>query len=95
LSAAGRTNAVLLRDIFHNPFRAPPLLDPLWLTWQNGTVRKLALTIYDERRWADLPILADALEEAGCTDTELLSHCRGGDEHTRGCWAVDLLLGKQ
>jgi hypothetical protein len=83
----------LLRDIFGNPFR-PAVLDPSWLAWHDGAVRKMAQAIYDERRFADLPILADALEDAGCTDATILAHCRGRGEHVRGCWVVDLLLGK-
>jgi hypothetical protein len=54
----------------------------------------IAQRIYDERAFADLPILADALEEAGCSSTELLAHCRHPGPHARGCWAVDLILGK-
>jgi hypothetical protein len=81
----------LLRDIFGNPFR-PAAVDPAWLTWRDGTVRRLAEVIYAERRFADLPVLADALEEAGCDNPDILNHCRGG-EHVRGCWVVDLLLG--
>jgi hypothetical protein len=86
--------ADLLRDIAGNPFRATPTADPAWLTWRDGTVRRLAETIYNERRFADLPVLADALEEAGCTDAEILDHCRGGGEHVLGCWMVDLVLAK-
>jgi hypothetical protein len=55
----------------------------------------LAQVIYDERRFADLPILADALEEAGCTNTDILDHCRLPGEHVRGCWVVDLILRKE
>jgi hypothetical protein len=65
-----------------------------WLAWNENTVPRLAQTIYDERAFDRLPILADALEEAGCTDTAILDHCRQPGEHYRGCWAVDLLLGK-
>ena len=83
----------LLRDIFGNPFR-PVAVDPAWLVWHDGIIGKLAQRIYDERAFADLPILADALEEAGCTNAELLAHCRHPGPHARGCWAVDLLLGK-
>jgi hypothetical protein len=83
----------LLRDIFGNPFR-PVTLDPSWIAWNAGAVKKMAQVIYDERRFADLPILADALEDAGCTDPAILSHCREPGEHVRGCWVVDLLLGK-
>jgi hypothetical protein len=85
--------AHLLREVFGNPFR-PAILDPAWLAWNGGAVRKVSQAIYDERRFAALPILADALEDAGCADTEVLTHCRGPGEHMRGCWVLDLLLGK-
>jgi hypothetical protein len=65
---------------------APPL--------HSTPVRTLAQAIYDEHRFQDLPILADALDEAGCTNADLLSHLRGPGPHVRGCWALDLLLGK-
>jgi hypothetical protein len=84
--------AGLLRDVFGNPFR-PAVPSPAWLAWNDGAVRKMAQAIY-EGRFADLPILADALEDAGCTDAAILAHCRSGGEHVRGCWVVDLLLGK-
>jgi hypothetical protein len=84
----------LLRDIFGPlPFRAIAL-DPAWLTWNHATVHAIAGRIYDERTFHDLPILADALEDAGCTDPDILAHCRQGGEHVRGCWVVDLILGK-
>jgi hypothetical protein len=86
--------AELLKDVFGNPFR-PVSVSPSWLTWNGGTVAKLAAAIYDERRFADLPVLADALEDAGCADAAILGHCRGPGEHVRGCWVVDLLLGRQ
>jgi hypothetical protein len=69
-------------------------VEPAWLRWQGGVVAKLARAIYDERRFGDLPVLADALEDAGCDSREILAHCRSGGEHARGCWLVDLLLGK-
>jgi hypothetical protein len=84
----------VLRDIFGNPFH-PISLDPGWTVWNNGLIRKMAGDIYNERRFGDLPILADALEDAGCTEPNILSHCRGPGPHVRGCWVVDLLLGKQ
>jgi hypothetical protein len=84
----------LLRDIFGNPFR-PVSIDPAWLQWHGGTVVRLAAAIYDERRFEDMPILADALEEAGCADGHLLDHCRLPGEHARGCWLLDHLLGKE
>jgi hypothetical protein len=86
--------SALLRDIVGNPFRTPPAIDPGCLQWQGGTVRRMASAIYDGRRFAELPILADALEDAGCDHADILSHCRGGGEHARGCFVVDALLGK-
>jgi hypothetical protein len=84
----------LFRDVFGNPFR-PVTIQPAWLGWNEGTVVKMAQAIYDERAFDRMPILADALEEAGCTNQDILSHCRSGGEHVRGCWVVDLLLGKK
>ena len=83
--------ASLLRDIFGNPFR-PVTKDPAWLT---STVTALAEVIYTERASDRMPILGDALEDAGCTNQEILGHCRGPGPHVRGCWVVDLLLGKE
>jgi hypothetical protein len=85
--------AHLLRDISGNPFRPFPPIDPAWLAWHGGTLRQLALEIYNERAFDRLPILADALEDAGCDNAELLGHLRGPGHHVRGCWVVDLLLG--
>jgi hypothetical protein len=89
-----RSQADLLRDIFGPlPFR-PVTVHPSWLGWKDGTVVQLARSIYEDRRFQDLPILADALEEAGCTNPDILGHCRSGGDHVRGCWVVDLILGK-
>jgi hypothetical protein len=85
--------AALLRDVVGNPFRRPSVA-PAVLAWHGGTVPRLAAALYVERRFERLPVLADALEEAGCTDVEILAHCRGPGPHVRGCWAVDLVLGK-
>jgi hypothetical protein len=84
----------LLRDILGPlPFR--PVTVPLSvLGWNDGAVVKLAQAIYSERRFGDLPILADALEEAGCDDPEILAHCRAAGPHFRACWVIDALLGK-
>lgn len=88
--AEAGSQAALIRDIFGNPFR-PVAADPGWRT---STVVTLARTIYDERAWDRLPVLADALEDAGCTNADLLGHLRDPAlTHVRGCWAVDLLLG--
>jgi hypothetical protein len=81
----------LLRDIFGNPFR-PVTVSPNWLT---PAARYLAQAIYDDRAFDRMPILADALEDAGCTNADILNHCRQPGEHCRGCWVVDLLLGKE
>jgi hypothetical protein len=82
----------LLRDVIGNPFRVVAV-DPGWLGW-NGVVPKLAQGIYVERAFDRLLILADALEEAGCTNADILGHCRGPGPHVRGCWVIDLILGK-
>jgi hypothetical protein len=95
--------AALLRDVVGPVlFRDVPI-DPGWLTWNDGTVVRLAASAYEERVLptgtmdaARLGVLADALEEAGCRDAEILGHLREqGGVHVRGCWAVDLLLGKE
>jgi hypothetical protein len=90
--------AALLRDIFGNPFR-PALISRAWLT---PTVTALATAAYQERLppsgaldGARLAVMADALEEAGCTNAELLGHLRGPGPHVRGCWAVDAVLGRE
>ena len=84
-------HVALIRDVFGNPFR-PVAVDPVWVT---STVRQLAQAIYDERAFDRLPIFADALEDAGCSDQAILSHCRRPGPHVRGCFVVDLLLGKE
>jgi hypothetical protein len=87
----GHRQLPLLRDIFENPYR-PGWADAAWLTPQ---AIALAETIYAGRRFSDLPILADALEEGGCDNAELLAHCRQPGPHVRGCWAADLLLSRE
>ncbi|MBN9521069.1 hypothetical protein J0H58_21550 [bacterium] len=79
-----------MRDIFGNPFR-PVALDPAWRT---EAVVALAAGIYADRAFERLPVLADALEDAGCDHADVLTHCRGAGPHVRGCWVVDLFLGK-
>ena len=92
--AERRTQAQFVRCIFGNPFLPAPSISALWLKRGEETVRKLAQAIYTDRAFDRLPVLADALEDAGCTDADILAHCRSGGVHVRGCWAVDLLLGK-
>ncbi|MGH7221890.1 MAG: hypothetical protein ACRELF_01530 [Gemmataceae bacterium] len=91
-----------LRDIFGNPFRPAPTIERASLSWNEQTVVRLAQTIYADRDLPDgtldltrLAVLADALEEAGCTNADILAHCRQPGQHVRGCWVVDLLLGKE
>ena len=81
----------LLRCIFGPPHFRPEALDPAWMS---STVKRLAEAIYETRDFSRLPILADALEEAGCADAEILTHCRQQGPHVRGCWVVDLVLGR-
>jgi hypothetical protein len=90
----------LIRELFGNACPAAPL-DPACLTWSDRTIVKLAAAIYEERELpagtldsSPLPILADALEEANCTDDTILSHLRGPGPHVRGCWVIDLILGR-
>ena len=91
----GATQSALIRDILGPlPFR-PVAVPPSVLAWENGTVVRLAQAVYSGRRFADLPILADVLEEAGCTDPDILSHLRGPGPHVRGCWPVDLILDQR
>jgi hypothetical protein len=86
----------LLRDVLgFSPFRAAATIEPSVLGWNGGTVPKLARAIYDARDFGRLPLLADALEHAGCADAPLLGHLRGPGPHVRGCYALDLLLGKE
>jgi hypothetical protein len=89
-----RTMAVLLPRVFHdvfgNPFR-PATLDP---TWRTPTVVALASQMYQLRDFSPMPILADALQDAGCDSADVLGHCRGPGPHVRGCWVADLVLGK-
>ena len=93
--AGGRGEQVaqvaLLLDIFGNPFR-PVTSDPSWLT---STVVSLAEGIDTQRAFDRMPILADALQDAGCDAADILDHCRRAVSHVRGCWVIDLLLGKE
>jgi hypothetical protein len=89
----GAAQADLLREMVMNEFR-PVTVDPLWLAWNDAAIPRLAGGIYHDRAFDRLPVLADALEDAGCDNADMLAHCRGPGPHVRGCWVVDLLLGK-
>jgi hypothetical protein len=99
--AVRAAHADMLRDLFNNPFRPSPPQPLAVLTWDGGTIRRLAQAIYDERQMPSgtldtlrLCTLADALRDAGCRDEALIQHCRESGPHVRGCWAVDAVLGK-
>ncbi len=83
--------SLLVRDIFGNPFR-PVSFAPEWRT---STALALATQMCESRDFGAMPILADALQDAGCADENILLHCRGPGPHVRGCWVVDLVLGKE
>jgi hypothetical protein len=81
----------VIRDIFGNPFRPVSFSS----SWGTATVLALARGMYESRDFSPMPILADALQDAGCESADLLAHCRQPRGHVRGCWAVDLLHGKE
>ncbi|MBN9119949.1 MAG: hypothetical protein J0I06_12435 [Planctomycetes bacterium] len=82
----------LLHDIFGNPF----LLVPFSTAWRTDTAVTLARQMYESRDFSAMPILADALQDAGCDSADVLAHCRDADQpHVRGCWVTDLVLGKE
>jgi hypothetical protein len=80
----------LIHDVVGNPFRS--VIDD---RWRIGTVTQRARAMYAERAFDRLPMLADRLEDAGCTSQVVLDHLRGSGLHARGCWALDLLLAKE
>jgi hypothetical protein len=86
--------AAAVRDVHGpNPHRQVSL-DPALLGWNDGTIARLARAVHDEKAFDRLPVLADALEEAGCSDAEVLGHLRGAELHMRGCHVLAALLGK-
>jgi hypothetical protein len=78
----------VMREIFANPFR-PLEFDPAWRT---TSVVQLAQRIYESREFFAMPVLADALQNAGCDNAAVLDHCRAPGQHLRGCWVLDLVL---
>jgi hypothetical protein len=82
----------LVREVFGNPFQSVSVL-PEWLSWREGIVPTIARWIYEDRAFDRLPILADALEGAGCPEADMLAHCRQVADHVRGCWVIDSVLG--
>jgi hypothetical protein len=102
-----RLNAAVLRDVLYNPYRdirgkrlrAPRrlrrLVQILRPAWRTGNAVGISRQMYESRDFSAMPILADALEEVGCDNADILAHCREPAVHVRGCWVVDLLLGKE
>ena len=81
-----------MREVFGNPFRSIHFS----LEWRTSTVVTLAQQMYEARDFSAMPILADALQDAGCDNDDILNHCRDVTvTHVRGCWVVDLVLGKE
>jgi hypothetical protein len=80
-----------LREVFGNPFRTVTFSPE----GRTDIAVALARAMYESRDFSAMPILADALQDAGCDSEDILSHCRGGGPHVRGCWVVDLVLGKE
>jgi hypothetical protein len=83
--------AGIIRDIFGYPFRPVPFSPE----WRTDTAIAVAHQMYESREFGAMPILADALQDAGCDNTDILEHCRSAGPHVRGCWVVDRVLGKE
>ncbi|HEY1189515.1 MAG TPA: hypothetical protein VGE74_17855 [Gemmata sp.] len=81
----------LVHELFGNPFRPVTFASE----WRTDTATALAREMYESRDFSAMPILADALQDAECDSADVLDHCRGEGSHVRGCWVVDLLLGKE
>ena len=91
-AAEKRAQCRLLREIFGNPFRPPAFSSE----WRTDTAIALARQMYEAREFSAMPILADALQDAGCDNAGVLNHCRDPNAtHVRGCWVLDLVLGKE
>lgn len=85
--------AHLLREVIGNPFRSVAV-DAAWVAQNEAAVSRIGRSICEEEAFDQTPVLADALEDAGCTEEAILSHLRSAGPHVRGCWAIDLLLGR-
>jgi hypothetical protein len=86
-----RWQTMVFREVFGNPFRSIPFSSD----WRTETALGLARQVYASRDFSTMPILADALQDAGCDNAAILDHCRGPGPHVRGCWVVDLVIGKE
>ncbi len=90
-NAERRAQVQMIRDTFGNPFRTVPFSP----SWRSDTALALAARMYESRDFSPMPILADALQDAGCDNEDILNHCRRAGVHVRGCWVIDRLLGKE
>jgi len=81
--------SILLKEIFFHPHKSIPTLQKEWI---NKTTKCVANYIYNNQSFEDMPILGDALEEAGCNNADILNHCRTDNEHVKGCWVLDSIL---
>jgi hypothetical protein len=91
VEAAQQSHGALIEELFGNPFRSVPFSP----SWRTDTAVALARQMYGSRDFSAMPILADALQDAGCARADILDHCRGPGAHVHGCWVVDLVLGKE
>lgn len=91
LTPVRQATAAFVRDIIGNPFRP----GPFYAGWRTASVVAIARQVYESQDFTTMPILADALLDAGCDYSDLLAHCREPSPHVRGCWALDLVLGKE
>jgi hypothetical protein len=93
----GRTGKALLCDLIREAFGNfinPSKVEKHWLRWNDRTIPRMAQAIYDDKAWDRMGVLADALEDAGCSNAYLIGHLRSPGPHFRGCWVIDLLLGR-
>jgi hypothetical protein len=93
-AAEAKVHCDLLRDIFGNPFSLKSHTET-WLASGTSALTRLANRIYESRKFEELPTLATTLVKVGCTDRDILAHCRSVGPHARGCWVLDYLLGKE
>ncbi|MEZ6040850.1 MAG: hypothetical protein R3C20_10105 [Planctomycetaceae bacterium] len=90
-----KANANVARDIFRYPFHSAPKIDTEWLKWRDAAIPQMCQRMYDSMDFAQMNGLGRSLHNAGCTDQDILDHCRTTVPHFRGCWLIDAILGKR
>lgn len=95
VAAERKKQCEVLRDIFGNPFAPAPAIEPVWLGWNQRAIPQMAALMYREHSFQQLPKLAEWFTLAGFKDAGVMEHCRGRAPHVRGCWLIDLILGKK